>query len=142
MYKNGAGYSERRQIMSPSFSSRTYDTMNGIKINIVQVRASDLMCSSAATTPANCPNVASLTTLEQTGTILIPDGVTTILNLMTGMGLLGVAAVVSIARSSASPFQPTRTSDCQRFGRICPAHHPKPMRVSLHRALHCAPHSF
>ncbi len=31
----------------------------------------------------------------QTGTILIPDGVTTILNLMTGMGLLGVAAVAS-----------------------------------------------
>jgi hypothetical protein len=36
-------------------------------------------------------------TVEQMGVVLIPDGVTTILNLMTGMGLLGVAAVVRAA---------------------------------------------
>lgn len=104
-----------------------------------------LGCDNSRQLPKRCPaNVDSLATLEQTGTILIPDGVTTILNLMTGMGLLGVAAVVSAAASrfSASPSQPTRTSDCQRSGRICSAHHPKPMRVSLRRALHCARHSF
>jgi hypothetical protein len=33
----------------------------------------------------------------QTGTILVPDPVTTILNLMTGMGLLAVAAAVRAA---------------------------------------------
>jgi hypothetical protein len=39
-----------------------------------------------------------LTTCIQTGTILIPDFVTAMLNLMTGMGLLGVAAVVRLLK--------------------------------------------
>lgn len=92
MYKNGAGYSERRQIMSQSLSSRTYDTMKGIKINVVQVCIFDAFIVFGS-------RLTRLTSLEQTGTILIPDVVTTILNLMTGMGLLGVAAVVSTAAS-------------------------------------------
>lgn len=79
-YKNGAGYSEKRQIMNQSLTSRVYDSIKGIKINIVQ-----------------------------TGTILIPDGVTTILNLMTGMGLLGVAAViVSVLVESVLPIIQSR----------------------------------
>ena len=43
-----------------------------------------------------------MTCWHQTGTILVPDFVTTILNLMTGMGLLGVAAVV---RSCHPPLE-------------------------------------
>jgi hypothetical protein len=87
MYKNGAGYSEKRQIMNQSLTSRVYDSIKGIKINIVQVSILILLHGSST----------RLMAVEQTGTILIPDGVTTILNLMTGMGLLGVAAVVRAA---------------------------------------------
>ncbi len=45
--------------------------------------------------PVSLTSLLFVTHVCQTGTILVPDFVTTILNLMTGMGLLGVAAVVS-----------------------------------------------
>jgi hypothetical protein len=41
MYNTGAGYSEKRQIMNQSLSYRVYDSMKGIKINIIQVNIPD-----------------------------------------------------------------------------------------------------
>ncbi len=48
MYKNGAGYSEKRQIMNQSLNTRVYDSMKGIKINIVQVIVFKYVLDSSA----------------------------------------------------------------------------------------------
>jgi hypothetical protein len=37
MYKYGAGYTERRTLLSESTTNRLYDTVLGVRINIIQV---------------------------------------------------------------------------------------------------------
>ena len=37
MYKYGASYSERRAVMGTNMTSRLYDTLTGIRINVIQV---------------------------------------------------------------------------------------------------------
>jgi hypothetical protein len=99
MYQFGAGYNERRQIMSANTTSRLYDTFNGIRINIVQV-----MCSNCYISLVGRHARTSVTSVAQTGQILIPDAVTCVLNLVTGIGLLGVASVVRTARVFSGIF--------------------------------------
>jgi hypothetical protein len=59
-----------------------------------------------------------LTIHAQTGIILIPDVVTTILQLMTGIGLLGVATLVIASlysRWRVLIYQPALNAGHQRF---------------------------
>jgi hypothetical protein len=38
MYNYGAGYTERRAVMGTNTTSRLYDTLTGIRINVIQVQ--------------------------------------------------------------------------------------------------------
>jgi hypothetical protein len=102
MYQTGAGYTERRALLSQNLTSRLYDSVSGIRINVIQVLFRASISSLLRQRLLQHLNAAmyegkfsvDLTSCKQTGTILIPDFVTAVLNLMTGMGLLGVAAMV------------------------------------------------
>jgi hypothetical protein len=37
MYNTGAGYTERRALLSQNLTSRLYDSVTGIRINVIQV---------------------------------------------------------------------------------------------------------
>jgi len=84
IWLKGVGYKENRVQLGPppAFSTRIYDTMSGIRVQVTQV-------ASLLSPPCNC-----LFDILQGGEILIIDGVTTILNLMTAFGLLAVASLV------------------------------------------------
>jgi hypothetical protein len=67
----------------------------------------------------------------QTGQILVPDFVTAVVQLVTGIGLLGVAALVQTAHifPRFSQLLVTNISDHQRVDRVRAPRHPAAIPV-------------
>ena len=94
MWLKGVGYKENRMQLGPppAYSTRIYDGMSGIRVQVAQVCWSRL---ALAWYCVKYPHfLYSFSVFLQDGHILVIDPVTAILNLMTAFGLLAVASLV------------------------------------------------